>query len=139
VSYSKQDANRVYPIVFALQQRGYNVWIDKQLKQLAGEDWQKGALGAIANPRCKALLLFISENSMASVPVFSELFFSKSQKVKFNNQGKALKVIPVIVSETWDPTKGKGIENWLKDDLFWQWCDTPLESNEYAMMKKSRS
>ena len=102
VSYSKKDSEKVYQVVRELQKNGYNIWVDKELKQSVGIDWQQDALKAIAKPACKVILYFVSENSLVSAPVCAELCWSKSNKVKANNQGEEMKIIPINVSENWD-------------------------------------
>lgn len=102
VSYSKKDSEKVYQVVRELQKNGYNIWMDKELKKSVGIDWQRDALKAIAKPACKVILYFVSENSLISAPVCAELCWSKSNKVKDNNQGEEMKIIPINVSENWD-------------------------------------
>ena len=76
--------------------------MDKELNKSLGVDWQRNALKAIAKPACKVILYFVSENSLVSAPVCAELCWSKSDKVKNNNQGEEMRIIPINVSENWD-------------------------------------
>lgn len=125
VSYSKKDREIVYPIIRRLQEEGYNIWIDKMLEQLVGEEWQNGALSAIANPDdlCKAILFFMSENSLTSAPVCAELLWSSNEATMRYNNEEALKIIPINISSEWKMRTGN-ISEWLmelmknaKDDL----------------------
>lgn len=113
VSYSKKDAEKVYALVLKLQEDGYNIWIDKELIELVGRDWQIGALKAIANPNCKVLLYCMSENSLISAPVCAELCWSKSEKVKDNNDGEEMKIVPILMSDEWKMAKDKDFMNWI--------------------------
>lgn len=103
VSYSKKDAAKVYPLIEKLQALGCNIWVDKELNKTVGEDWQAGALGALRHYNCKAVLYFMSCNSLWSAPVCAELIFSASGTVQDNNNGKPLKIIPINVSDSWTP------------------------------------
>ena len=105
VSYSKQDAAKVYPLIEELQALGCNIWIDKELNKTVGEDWQAGALGALRHYNCKAVLYFMSCNSLWSAPVCAELLFSASETVQDNNNNKPLKIIPINSSDSWTPQK----------------------------------
>lgn len=105
VSYSKQDAAKVYPLIEELQSYGCNIWIDKELNKTVGEDWQAGALGALRHYNCKAVLYFMSCNSLWSAPVCAELLFSASETVQDNNNGNPLKIIPINSSDSWTPQK----------------------------------
>ena len=105
VSYSKQDSAKVYPLIEKLQSLGCNIWIDKELNKAVGKNWQTGALGALRNSNCKAVLFFMSCNSLWSAPVCAELLFSSSETVKDNNNGNPLKIIPINASDSWTPQK----------------------------------
>lgn len=102
-SYSKQDAAKVYPLIEELQALGYNIWIDKELNKTVGENWQNGALGALRHKNCKAVLYFMSCNSLWSAPVCAELLFSASETVRNYNNGERLKIIPINASDSWTP------------------------------------
>lgn len=101
VSYSKQDADMVYPVIEALQADSCNIWIDKELNKAVGKSWQKEAFDVLRDSNCKAILFFMSCNSMWSAPVCAELHFSHSETVRDNNEDKPLKIIPINTSKTW--------------------------------------
>lgn len=103
VSYSKKDAAKVYPLIEKLQALGCNIWVDKELNKTVGEDWQAGALGALRHYNCKAVLFFMSCNSLWSAPVCAELHFSASKTVRRNNNDAPLRIIPINVSDSWTP------------------------------------
>lgn len=115
VSYSKQDKDIVYPLVERLRMLGCNIWIDEELKNQVGIDWQNGALGAIKDSHCKAILFMLSENSMKSAPVFAELVWSqKSRKVLRKHDESPLKIIPINTDKIWEYSK-TGLTEWVKD------------------------
>lgn len=117
VSYSKKDKDKVYPLIVKLQEKGCNVWIDKELISAVGKNWQNGALTAIAEKNCKALLFMVSENSLTSAPVFAELVWSqRSKKVLRNNDQESMKIVPVNVDENWSPSE-KGIKEWIENEV----------------------
>ncbi len=117
VSYSKKDKDYVYPLINELEGMGYNIWIDSELRTMVGKDWQKGALKAIANPNCKALLFMVSRNSLTSAPVYAELMWSQnSQKVKNMHGNKPIALITINVDDSWSPSR-IGIEQWIVEDI----------------------
>lgn len=134
VSYSKKDAYKVYPTVIQLQQMGFNIWIDKELKNQIGEDWQKGALSAIASKPCKAILFFMSENSMWSAPVCAELIWSTSETARRYNRNEALKIIPINTSDLWNPSKEPTC-NWIRDTLSDGGGEEPLAEDDYDVLR----
>lgn len=99
ISYSQCDAERVYPVVLELQQRGCNVWIDScGLEMKLGENWQDPALDSIADENCYAVFFMISSDSLKSAPVFAEIMWSQkgiSVKRNHDDNGVSLKIIDV--------------------------------------------
>ena len=69
VSYSKQDAERVYPFILRLQALGCNLWIDRELTKMVGQNWQFGAMRAMTDTNCRGILFMISEDSLKSPSV----------------------------------------------------------------------
>src|SRR5579872_5970983 len=63
ISYSSQDSERALELSAELRARGISVWVDKQSIDGAAQ-WSSEIARAVAD--CKALLLLISKNSMAS-------------------------------------------------------------------------
>lgn len=104
VSYSKKDADKVYPIVNDLQMRHVNLWIDlKGLEATAGTSWTGHALDALADANCKALIFFMSVNSFLSAPVCAEIMYTKAGVVNLIHDGD-LRVIPYSLN----PPKNMG-------------------------------
>lgn len=136
VSYSKQDAAKVYPLIEELQSYGCNIWIDKELNKTVGEDWQAGALGALRHYNCKAVLYFMSCNSLWSAPVCAELLFSASETVQDNNNGNPLKIIPINSSDSWTPQKQS-----FRDLIFIgeansaPYADVDLSDSDYEVLR----
>ncbi|MDD7210067.1 MAG: toll/interleukin-1 receptor domain-containing protein [Lachnospiraceae bacterium] len=136
VSYSKQDAAKVYPLIEELQSLGCNIWIDKELNKTVGEDWQAGALGALRHYNCKAVLYFMSCNSLWSAPVCAELLFSASETVQDNNNNNPLKIIPINSSDSWTPQE----QNF--QDLVYSgeansspYANEPLSASDYEVLR----
>ncbi len=130
VSYSKKDKDIVYPLVVKLQEKGCNIWIDKELKRAIGVNWQKHALDAIADEKCIAILFMTSKNSLTSAPVFAELVWARrGRKVVRNSlSGEPKRIIPINVDEKWSPSI-KGISNWIKEEV--RFDKTELEESDY--------
>ena len=76
ISYSHEDASRVYPIIERLQQRGLRVWYDEGIH--AGNEWRPELTKRIANSTC--LIAFISKSFMASKYCKRELHFADEKK-----------------------------------------------------------
>lgn len=137
VSYSKLDSERVYPLVLRLQELSCNIWIDKELKNSVGKDWQIDALKAIADKHCKAVLFMISDSSLRSAPVFAELAWSqRSQKVHHKHKG-AVKIIPINADEKWTPSQ-KGLSEWMDKVSSNEGRDkesTELRTDDYECLK----
>ena len=133
VSYSKKDAEYVYPVILELQKRGCNLWIDKELTGHVGENWQKNAISAIKNINCKCVLFFVSNNSMLSAPVFTEIIYTDSEALK-SLKRRNTKIIPICTSDRWVP-EIKGLSEWIDNDLLYSKEGmTPLEDREYKML-----
>lgn len=132
VSYSKKDKDVVYPIVERLRIQGCNIWIDEELKNQVGIDWQNGALGAIKDSHCKAILFMLSEDSMKSAPVFAELMWSqKSRKVLRKHDDSPLKIIPINTDRSWEYS-ATGLTEWVKNISS---DDEPLGERDYECIK----
>ena len=114
ISYSKRDAERVYPLVLTLQDLGCNIWIDRELNKMVGKNWQIGALGALSDAGCRAVLFMISESSLKSVPVLAELIISqKAPKVLRKHGGEPVRIIPINADPEWSQRK-TGLATWIK-------------------------
>ena len=113
VSYSKRDAERVYPFILRLQGLGCNLWIDRELTKMVGQNWQFGAMRAMTDTNCRGILFMISEESLKSAPVFAELALSqKSKKVLRKHGGSGIKIIPINADRTWSQSK-VGLATWI--------------------------
>ncbi len=133
VSYSKTDGERVYPFIRRLQNLGCNIWIDKELNKMIGRNWQLGALTAMTNPNCRAILFMISENSLKSAPVFAELALSqKSPKVRRKHNRSAVRIIPVNADPAWAQSK-TGLATWIGESVSLD--STPLTADDIACLK----
>ena len=137
VSYSKQDADKVYPFILRLQQIGCNLWIDKELRRTVGSSWQKNVLDALQAANCRGILFMISENSMRSAAVFAELSLSQtSSKVHRRHDGAALKILPVNADRTWSQSR-VGLATWTYQNV----CKntTPLTIDDYDCLNIGRT
>ncbi|MBP3205853.1 MAG: toll/interleukin-1 receptor domain-containing protein [Lachnospiraceae bacterium] len=99
VSYSKKDAEKVYSIVVSLQEKGVNLWIDKELEATAGIAWNKKAFEAMRNKNCIKLLFFMSTNSFMSIPVCAELEYTHHKAVLASHDQKSIMIVPVSITE----------------------------------------
>lgn len=132
VSYSKQDAVRVYPFILRLQELGCNIWIDRELTKMVGRNWQLGAIQAMADENCRAILFMISEHSLKSAPVLAELSLSqKARKVLRKHGGSGIKIIPVNADGTWSQSK-IGLATWIGNTVSLD--DTPMTADDYACL-----
>ena len=93
ISYSSKDGERVWKDVVELQDMGYNIWIDKNLKPT--ESSWKEAFNAIDSLNCKVVLFYISRNSVVSEPCRQELLRMTGDKAKHLHNGE----IPLVVIE----------------------------------------
>ena len=137
VSYSKQDAEKVYPFILQLQKIGCNLWIDKELRRSVGSNWQKNVLDALQAPNCRGVLFMISENSMRSAAVFAELSLSQtSPKVYRRHDGAALKILPVNADRAWSQSK-VGLATWIYQTV----CkdSSPLTMDDYECLNIGRT
>ena len=136
VSYSKQDAPYVHTLTETLQSFGCNIWIDKELKKAVGDNWQNGALGALRDANCKAILFFMSSNSLWSAPVCAELQFSSSETVRDNNNGNALKIIPINSSNSWTP-QIQNFRDWVYNGEVnnSDYANTSLNDSDYDVLR----
>lgn len=71
LSYSHKDDIKSY-ITF-LDNLGYNVLFDEEMS--VGSDWELRARRYISSPRCKGVVVFLSENSTVSKPILREMEF----------------------------------------------------------------
>ena len=133
VSYSKKDAEYVYPVVINLQKQGYNLWIDKELTEYVGENWQEKVIEAIKSVNCKCVLFFVSKNSILSTPVFAEICYCISDIV-LEKKMEETKIIPITTSDEWRPEKQR-LSEWIKVLVNTNEGKKKLEPDEYKMLK----
>lgn len=95
ISYSSKDKEFVWNDAYALQQSGFNVWIDHELKP-TDETWHK-AMDAITSLNCDLFIFYLSSHSAVSQPCLLELKERISPKSKMHHNGKE---IPLIIADT---------------------------------------
>ncbi|MBE6778421.1 MAG: toll/interleukin-1 receptor domain-containing protein [Ruminococcaceae bacterium] len=76
VSYAHRDADRVFPLIGALQEAGYRVWFDQGIE--AGTEWSNNIASHLSN--CSTFLFFTSSNSVQSENCLDEVAYAKSHK-----------------------------------------------------------
>lgn len=130
VSYARSDADVVYPIAVALQEKGINIWIDKELKSAAGEFWQEKAFEAMENYHCYKILFFISEDSITSAPVCAEMIWSMSEDVRDAHNSESLKIVPVNLVK-----KDLQLKNWIQKELVKKYQDVQLSSDDFDCLR----
>lgn len=72
VSYAHKDADIVFPEISIFQNMGYNVWYDEGIG--AGNEWLKDIVAHLK--KCKIFIVFVTNNSMASINVQKEIKYS---------------------------------------------------------------
>lgn len=78
VSYSHADRTEVERFVRHWKRLGYQVYIDNREMQ-GGDDWEEKAISAIKHKNCAMFSIFISKNSLLSLPVAQELLAAKER------------------------------------------------------------
>ncbi len=81
VSYAHKDANRVLPIIDALQNAGYRIWYDAGIE--AGSEWPEYIASHLKRSAC--VLAFISESFVASQNCRRELTFAQEMNIPMLN------------------------------------------------------
>ena len=79
VSYAHKDALKVYPILEALNDRGFRIWYDDGIAP--GSEWPENIAQHLDS--CAVTLAFVSENSMASDNCRREITFALSRRKSF--------------------------------------------------------
>ncbi len=83
VSYKREDADKVYPFVCELIDKGIDIWIDlDNMNRNIGNSWQKPAMEAIEAFECRGILFFASKNSFGSAPCLAELLYSQTKMIR---------------------------------------------------------
>ena len=78
VSYAHKDADRVFPIVRALKNKGFNIWCDENLEH--GADYHDDIATHILN--CTTALIFITAASANSEYCQNEIKYAHTNKKK---------------------------------------------------------
>lgn len=76
VSYSHADEERVFPLIGAIQQAGYRVWMDRGIE--VGTEWSNNIADRLRH--CGAVIFFVSKNSIESENCLDEIACAKSHK-----------------------------------------------------------
>ena len=72
ISYSHEDTKLIEPFLSHWKEKGWKIYIDKE-RFYKGAPWDSAALSAIKDKNCAMVAAFISENSLVSDPVATEL------------------------------------------------------------------
>lgn len=75
ISYAHKDANRIYPIIQALQNSGLHVWYDEGLE--VGSHWSETIATHMINSHC--VLCFLTKNFFESENCKDEIHFAKEK------------------------------------------------------------
>lgn len=71
ISYSHKDKAVVYEDLWSIYERGFPFWYDDGIT--AGEVWNETVQKQIENPKCKLVIFFVSENTIASTAIRKEM------------------------------------------------------------------
>lgn len=82
ISYSSKDKEKVWADVINLQIKGYNLWIDKNMKETE-DSWQSSAIKALDNPNCKLVIFYLSKTSITSLPCLKELKHREENNIPY--------------------------------------------------------
>ena len=77
ISYSHEDTDIVYQDLKFLSDSGARLWYDRGMH--AGQDWQTHALNKIMAPNCRAVIFYLSPNSLRSKAVLRELAYVRQR------------------------------------------------------------
>lgn len=77
ISYAHKDSEIVFREIERFQNEGYNIWYDDELTP--GNNWDEGIALALINSHL--VVVFISENSIASENVKDEISFALNKKI----------------------------------------------------------
>ena len=77
LSYAHKDAERIFPLMERLQQKGCNIWYDEGIHP--ADEWGETIAKKIAD--AKAVLVVISKNSMSSFHVKREIYYAVSKNI----------------------------------------------------------
>lgn len=113
ISYSHANGSVVVSDAVELQKHNIPIWYDKSIS--VGDKWDEHALSVLRAPNCRAVLLYISAESVTSEPVYREF----SAAIEKRREDPDFLIIPIhiggalltdIVSES-ERRYGKGYGN----------------------------
>lgn len=87
ISYSRKDKAEVIGAVKELQQKGYNIWIDTELRK-NDQDWRTQVKEVIKDLDCKLVLFFMSRDSLISSACLYELQCTRDEDVRKKHGNK---------------------------------------------------
>lgn len=73
ISYAHLDANRIYPLIQRIQDRGFRVWYDEGLE--VGSHWDEAISEHLYN--CSCVICFVTGNFLTSQNCLDEIHFAK--------------------------------------------------------------
>ena len=94
ISYASRDWEKVYPTVIELRNRGFNVYIDTELQEVATRNWLDNIRERLFDCDIQGIISFLSPNYMRSYACMIELLLNQSEDMK-DDRGDSLPVIYV--------------------------------------------
>lgn len=98
VSYASLDWEKVYPTVIELRERGFNIYIDAELQEVATRNWMDNVRERIFDGEIRGIISFLSLNYMRSYACMLELLLNQSNDMK-DDRGESLPVIYVSLQK----------------------------------------
>ena len=115
VSYASKDKEYVYPTVVELRNRGFNIYIDAEFKEVATRNWLDQAKEKLMSADCRGIITFLSINYMRSYACFIEQLINLSGEME-EDRGEALPVIYIALDDKM--TSKQEISSYItKDDI----------------------
>lgn len=78
ISYSHDDADKVYPILKQLNIDGYRLWYDRHIE--SGRKWPETIAEWLMHDNCVKFIIFISQKSLESEYVQDEVYVAREHK-----------------------------------------------------------
>lgn len=78
ISYSHDDADKIYPILRQLNNNGYRLWYDRHIE--SGTKWAKTVAEWLTHENCAKFIIFISQKSLDSEYVQDEVHMARKYK-----------------------------------------------------------
>ena len=130
ISYKSDNAETVFKCVLELQKRGVNLWIDKELENRLGEEWNEVVFSKLKQPKCRCILFFMSEESMTSVPVCIEHELSRCKQVCQRHQGKPMPIYPLDIRSS-----SKGLQGWIDELAVYTGAEHKIDEHALEYLK----